>query len=232
MAKKDKNVISITADTAGKAIKQLSKVLAKGINQSTERDFIILEAQIKDDFCHFKYEIISGVGKGFEHGVKGDGIILDDMRNAFAQFNVHLAFMDDVFKHSDIEILDIDQHHGHELTGLYHVTGFKIKGDGTFDSIVLRGNKYVSGGGRIEFETPKAALDNLSSYKWWDELKAAADAAREEVALYMEGKYELAVDDEEEEKDAKTGNLFAAQQLEAAESTFDDDADFKNAALD
>lgn len=199
----------------------------KILEEENQREFIILEGAIKDDFCHFKYEVIKGVGRGFQHSVKGDGVIMDDMREAFSKFNVHMAVMDDVFKHAGIDIMDIEQCHGEELTGLFTCTGFKIKSSGTMDSIVLVGNKWVSGGGRIEFETPRVPMDNLSSYKWWNELKTASDNAREEVALYMEGKYEVAeLDPEEEKKKDKTGNLFD-QQIQNDKA----DQEFENAAL-
>lgn len=179
------------------SLKQASKVFKKLID-SNERDFEIKEATIKDDFCNYGYEITGGIGIGDTHNVKGSGIIDDDMRDAFAIFNVHLAVLDDVFKHSGIEITDIDTMHGHELTQLFHVTGFKIKGGKENECIVLIGTKYVSSaGGRFDLESPKIPLDNLSSYKWYNELKMTADRARDEVALYKEGKYTVVELEEE-----------------------------------
>lgn len=169
--------------------------------QDEGRPFEIIEASIKDDFCIYIFEVTKGVGLGDKHKVDGKGIIDEDMRDAFAKFNVHLACIDDVFKHSDVEILDIDKMHGHELTGLYHVTGFKITGSAENECIILMGNKYVSSaGGRIEIKSPKIPLDNLSSYKWYNELKVAADKARWEVEEYKEGKYTTEEDDPEDNK--------------------------------
>lgn len=186
----------------------------KALTEAMElkRPFDITAAAIKDGFCNYSYEIIEGVGLGDSHAVKGSGLIEDDMLNAFSVFNVHLAVIDDVFKHSDIEFDNIDKMHGEELTGLYHVTGFKIKGSKDNESIILVGNKYVSqAGGRLELETPKIPLDNLSSYKWYNELKAAADKARLEVALYKEGKY-TAIEVIEEEDTKQTSITFEHQQ--------------------
>lgn len=177
-------------------------------------NFIINEAAIKDDFCNYTYEIIDGVGVGDKHKVNGSGIIEDDMRDAFRKLNVHLAAIDDVFKLSGIEIGDIDKFHNHELTGHYHVTGFKIKGGLENESIILIGSKFVgTAGGRIELATPKIPLDNMSSYKWCDELKAAADCAREEVALYKEGKY-TTVDDSDESEKPNPNQLTIGDEIE------------------
>lgn len=157
--------------------------------QAQLKPCVIKSAQINDDFCNYSYEIQSGVGVGDVHAVKGKGIIDEDMRIAFFPLNAHLACIDDVFKHSKIEVDNIDNFHNDPLTGLYNVTGFKIKGGNDNESVVLVGNKFVnSAGGRIELETPQIPLDNLSSYQWYNELKTALDNARNEVELYKDGK--------------------------------------------
>lgn len=188
------NVINMSSLTKG-----LEKFL-----KSEKKTFNITEAVIKDDFCTYKYEVIEGVGLGDVHGVKGSGRVKDTMLEAFAKFAVHLAVIDDAFKHSNIEIDDIDKFHAEELTTHYRVNGFKIKGDADNESLVLMGNKYVTNGhGRMELETPKIMLDNLSSYKWYNELKAAADAVRHEVAMYKEGNYIPVKEDEEDQDDSQ-----------------------------
>ena len=217
-----KKAITINADNVKDAVGKLNKAF----DEMKDVPFIITEAAIKDDFCTYKFEITSGIGLGDSHKVDGSGIIDDDMRTAFSKFNVHLAAIDDVFKHSGIEIDDIDKFHTEELTGLYHVTGFQIKGGKDNECIVLTGNKYVStAGGRIELKSPKIPLDNLSSYKWYNELKAAADEARNEVRLYKEGKY-TAVEIEEDVAEEKTGNLFdQGEKIDSSELM----ADFEKA---
>lgn len=179
------------------------------------KPIIIKEASIKDSFCNYTYEVNTGVGLGDKHKVNGENQVVDDMIAAFNKFNVHLACIDDIFKHSKTEITDIDTMHNHELTYLYHVTGFKMKGSVESESIILTGNKYVTAGSRIEFETPRIALDNLSSYKWYNELKAAADNARYEVEEYMNGKYIIAEVEETKPKMKQTKMTFMAP--EAAE---------------
>jgi hypothetical protein len=199
-----------------------------------DRPFLIKEAAIKDDFCNYRYEITKGVGLDDTHKVDGKGIIKDDMRDAFSQLNVHLACIDEVFKHSGVEVEDINKMRSDELTFLYHVTGFKIKGGKDDESIILLGHKYLSSaGGRMELETPKISLDNASSYKWYNELKTAADQARREVELYKEGKYTPV--EVEEEEDANQIKMFdnAAEETEKQEVVEETelDEDFANAAL-
>ena len=156
----------------------------------------IIGANIKDDFCNYEYLILEGVGKNDKVNVKGTGIILDDMRDAFSAFNVHLACIDDVFKHSGTEIESINKLRSHELTQLFHVTGFKVKGSTENQTVILIGSKYVSSsGGRIEIETPRIPLDSTSSYAWHKELKKAVDAACQEVEEYKAGKYTIVQDD-------------------------------------
>lgn len=202
-----------------------------------EKSFSIKEASLKDDFCNYTFEITHGVGSGDTHSVKGSGIIEDDMRDAFSKFNVHLAAIDDVFRLSGIELEDIDNYHAHELATRYHVTGFKIKGGTENESIVLIGSKYVgTAGGRIELATPKIPLDNLSSYHWYNELKVAADNAREEVALYKEGKYTAAVE-EEEKANPRQLTIGDAINQSQEEVNYEDntsgetDPDFQNAKV-
>lgn len=163
-----------------------------------QKPFEITSAQITDDFCNYEFDILTGVGVGDTHKVKGKGIIDPDMQLAFNKFNVHLAAIDGVFKHLNIEVTDIDALHGHERTFDYNVTGFSIKGGEGNESIILKGNKFLDSlSGRMELTTPKISLDAASSYKWYNELKAASDQARYEVELYKGGKC-TAVDPKED----------------------------------
>lgn len=150
--------------------------------------FKIMEAALKDGFCNYSYDITEGVGIGDTHKVKGKGVITDDLKDAFTTFNVHLAVIDDVFKHSNVNIPNIDKFHNHELTGLYEVTGIKIKGVGDNETVELVGTKYVNAGDRISLVTPRITLDQLSSYPWYNELASAVERARMEVEEYKNGK--------------------------------------------
>lgn len=182
MAKVKTTVIGIS-DLAKAAKKFMDSDAADG------RSVEIKEARIKDDFCNYKYEISGGKSIGFLHSVTGKGVIEDDMRNAFAKLNVHLAVIDDVYKHSDVTIGDIGNMHNDDLALLYTCTGFKIQGGEENESIILIGTKHLSAGARMELESPKISIDSLSSYTWHNELKEAADKCREEVALYHYGKF-------------------------------------------
>jgi len=154
------------------------------------KPFVITSASIKEELCAYSYEIKTGVGVGFTHNVKGTEVIHEDMRCAFERLNVHLALIDDVFKHSAIEVEQIGPAmENHELTANYSVSGFKIKGNGKDESVILIGTKYVTAGGHIGLETPRVPLDNMSSYTWYNELKEAVDEARHEVELYQGGKF-------------------------------------------
>jgi hypothetical protein len=178
MAKRTRTIRTIDLET----FKDVAEKLTEG------RPYKITDAEIKDDLCNYSYEIIRGIGVGDSHSVKGSALVDQDLSKALAQFNVHLAVIDDAFKHSGIEVEDIDEEHGHDLAFLYTTTALKIRGTEDSPSIILIGHKYLSSGGRMKIESPKISLDKGSSYKWYNELKAAADAAREEVALYKEGK--------------------------------------------
>jgi hypothetical protein len=166
-----------------------------------KRDYKIIGATIKDDLCNYQYEVTSGIGIGDQHGVKGKGgFIKDTLKSAFAALNVHMAFNDDIFKHSGIVVENIDQFHNHDHTFLFTTTGFKISGGEENENIVLIGTKYLSSNNRIPYETPKIPIYDSSSYQWYNELKAAADKVREEVALYSEGNY-IPIEIEEEQED-------------------------------
>lgn len=150
-----------------------------------EKSFVIKKAMIKDGFCNYKFEVISGVHTGDTHNVTGKALVKDDLHTAFSRLNVHVAIIDDVFKHSKIEVTDIESINNHELVGLYQVEGFEVKGSIDDESVILTYRKHVSeAGGWEEITTPKIVLDNLSSYSWTDDLRDAVNGAREEVYLY------------------------------------------------
>ena len=154
-----------------------------------DKNFIIKEASVKDDYCHYTQVLTKGIGEGDTHKVKGTGIVKSDMHEALGKLRVHMAIIDDVYLHSNIEIDDIEKFYNHDLTLLYNVTGFKMKGTEENESIAIIGSKYVTSAvGRIALETPDVLMEASSGYKWYNELKAAADLCRDEVAMYALGK--------------------------------------------
>lgn len=154
-----------------------------------KKTYGITKASINDDFCNYSFEVYEGKGVGDICKITGSGIVDQDMIEAFQVFNRHLACMDDVFLHSKIDIENIDLMENHALTALYSVNGFSIHGSSDNESISLSGSKHChTTGGRIDFSTNRIALDALSAYRWYNELKTASDNARKEVELYREGK--------------------------------------------
>lgn len=209
------------------------------IAEGPKRPYKIIQAVIKDDFCNYTYEMIEGKGPYDKHKVEGKGLIKDDMRDVFNKFRVHMAAIYGIFKLQGIEITDIDQHYQDDITHEFHVDGFKIVGSEDNESIILTGSKYIAElGSRMGIETPKIEITSLSGYKWYNELKALGDKAREEVALYKEGKYTVIETEEEDDADdkpkRKAKQLTIASPEAAAESLencSDDelmDADFED----
>ena len=198
------------------------KEAAESLKKGSERNYAITSASIKDDLCNYTFEISAGVGSGDVHNVKGQGLIEEDMREAFARLNVHLAIIDDAFKNAGITVVDADAMHGEELTTHYTVTGFKVKGSIEDASVILIGSKWISlSKGRMEIETPKISISELSGYPFLQSLQDAVDNVREEVALYKEGKYT-----KPEPEEANNHNQLTIQdQLDSNE---EHDTDFDN----
>lgn len=190
MSKNSKSkVVSINVDVLGDKGKYSHEIIAGAIS---------------DGKCNYSYEITGGVGEGNSHSVKGTHIVHDDMPNAMQLLNVHLACIDDVFKHTNTDVKNIDKMHNNELTALYEVTGFKIKSAGDSEAVVLIGTKAINcSGGRVDLITPKIPLDGTSSYEWYNELAKAVETIRNEVDEYHNGKYII----EEEKVDPKQTNL-------------------------
>ncbi len=192
----------------------------------------IMSASLKDGLCNYSYELKTGVNIGDTHNVKGKGIIMDDLSNAFADFNVHLAIIDEIFKNADVEFDSIQEIKNHEFVFQFTVTGFKMKISGDVESIYLTGTKYVnSAGGYLDINTHKIDLTQYSSYKWFAELKEVADRARLEVELYKDGKC-TPVEQEEPVKNPKQMSIMdkgdeGDDTLDDSENNLDDD--FKNA---
>jgi hypothetical protein len=168
----------------------MKKTKDKVVPMLEQKPLVIMSAALNDGLCNYSYDIKMGVGAGNSHAVKGKGIVDDDLAHAFFPLNTHLAIIDDVFKHSDIEIDSINKFYTHELTAKYTVTGFKITGEEGSEQVILIGTKHVScSNAAISIQTPKIPMDDLSSYQFHQSLKNAIEKCREEVELYHGGKY-------------------------------------------
>lgn len=208
-----------------------------------KRPYRILQAIVKDDLCSYHYEMTEGKGPYDVHKVDGKGLVKEDLTNVFRKFRVHLAAVYGAFKLQGIDVQDIDQHHNDDITHEFHVTGFKMRGSEDMESIILIGSKSIQElGGRMELETPKIDITSLSGYKWYNELKTLADQAREEVALYKEGKYTVIETEEDDEDDngkkkrkAKKLNIMSSEaavdEPEMEDVVDDIDDDFNDAQV-
>lgn len=188
-----------------------------------DKDYSIIKADLKDDICTFKFLVLEGAGAGRVHSVNDSiHIVEPELRKAFEKFKVQLALISGAFADSKTEIDDIDKFHEHEITDLFTVTGFEIHGTEADPKIKLIGNKYVSESrGRVDIKTHKVSMDNLGGYKWYNELKQAADDACMEVALYKEGYYEPLPEDEEEDANQIKMDLFGGDQPGVTDNEFE-----------
>jgi hypothetical protein len=183
--------------------------------EQEKKPLIIIGAKMRDGFCDYKIHILKGPQIGDKVNVTGAGKVTDDMYDAFRVLNRHFACIDDVFQHNGIEVENIDAMENHELTGLYVVDGIKISGPEESESVELMGSKHLSIGGRATFPTPKIAMDQLSGYKWYNELKSAVDTIRKEVELYREGK--TIIEENEEVPDPKQIKMFTVTAEESGD---------------
>lgn len=175
-------------------------------------EIAIIEASVKDAKCTYKYKILKGANKGVIHSVKNHpGIVDETLEEALKIFAPHMAAIADMFKYAKVKVDDIDNFHNHELPLLFSVTGFKMKSD---TSIVIVGNMFVTmASGRLEIDTPEIMFDEISSYKWYGQLKKAAEDACQEVLEFHNGKFTLP-EVEELKEVLETGNLFEKEETE------------------
>lgn len=178
-------------------------------------EYVITAAKLNDGKVDFSFRIQKGVHEGDVNNTKGAGIFYDTLQDAFNKFVVHLTVIDQVFKHKGVEIDDIDTMHTDEEVLNYTVSSFKIIGENDSESIQIFGSKYTPLGD-MPVQTPKIPLDGLSSYKWYNELKAASDEVRREVKLYKEGNFEVP------EKEEPTSKQLKITDMEKA-NAFDDE---------
>ena len=201
--------------------------IADSLADMVKKPFEINDAAIKDGFCNYGYEVSTGKAIGTIHNIKGKLIIEDDLRDAFVKFNVHAAVIDDAFRRSNIQISDIDTMHNDNIALDYHVVKVVIKGKEENAGVVLIGDKRISLGSRMSFETPKILVDSSSSYTWYNELRAAMEVLIKEVELYDGGKGTAVRVEDEEPKLKQTKMVF--DQPSAAENELD--SDFENAEI-
>ena len=183
-----------------KTKKNLSVSSATEEAPKQEKDYVITQANLVDGMVNYTYEIKSGVGTGNVHKVKGKGLYKDDLTEAFHKLAVHLAAVDDIFRHASVEG-SLSHLRKHELSKKYMVDGIVIKGEEDQKLVVLIGTKDIQcSGDRMDLKTPSIPLDKLSSYDFKTDLNNAIETVLEEVELYHEGKCDMP--EQEEQKDA------------------------------
>ncbi len=183
-----------------------------------DKPLSFIKGTISDGILNYSYAIKKGNGSGATHAVKGQGLFEDDLAVAFSKLNVHLAVIDDTFKHAEVEIKNIDKMRSHELALLYQVDSFSIQGEEDDLSVIITGSKRINSATNwMDIKTPKIPLVKHSSYEWWMELMDVLDEVREEVELYHEGKYtpiekeekkdesQLTIEDEMTEEEFESG---------------------------
>ena len=85
--KADATIVVKVVEAFTNRMKEAAEALKKG----SERNYAITSASIKDDLCNYTFEISAGVGSGDVHNVKGQGLIEEDMREAFGQWTAHFT---------------------------------------------------------------------------------------------------------------------------------------------
>ena len=157
--------------------------------QAAAKPVAITNAAIKEGLCNYGYEILKGAGTGDKiPNWKGSNEVHEDMLVAFQKLDVHLALIDDAFKHSreTEQITSLDELAEHPIAGLFSVTGFKVQGSDENLGFIITGDKNVTTG-FITLETPK--ITKSSGYEYFEELEEVIDNCIEEVYQYMNGKY-------------------------------------------
>lgn len=190
-----------------------------------ERNIEIRGATIKDMLLNYDFINVAGVGIGNTGSIKGVGVVDDDLLNAMAELNVHLACIDDAFKIAGFETKSFPKMNSHVLTANYVVTGIKIKGESGDESVVITGTKFISvASDHMELTTPKIALKNGSSYKWAEQLLKSVEKIQEESALYVEGKY-TEKEPKEPKVDKNQTKMFGSDELQGTglETEFDEE---------
>jgi hypothetical protein len=150
--------------------------------ESVQKEIDVKEAALKDGVCNYKYEQMTGPRKGNQIKEQGSSLVHEEMNNAFASLNVHLAILDDAFTPKGVSKKSIDDLSATDETELYSLTGFKVDEN---SNVVLIGSKQVTHG-HIDFSTPKVNL--AGAYIFRDELASAIEILKDEVYAYYNGK--------------------------------------------
>jgi hypothetical protein len=156
----------------------------------------IRSAKIKDDFCSYSYELMTGPTSGDVCNRSGASIVHDDLKASFNTLKPHLAVICEEIdgkKISDISDYEsLDPLEDYKVNSIekkvlqFFVTGISIEGTGENESVLLSGIKRLSTGDDLQLKTPKIKWAGV--YQFVDELRASVDKIKHEVEEYMNGK--------------------------------------------
>jgi hypothetical protein len=155
------------------------------LGEPMERPLEVKSAHLKDMYCNYSYELLTGVGKGDVLTRKGSSIVHDDMRLAFKRLQVHLAIIDDTIPEYKEASLKAIMKNDNVLK--FAVSGMEITGSDTNRGVIIHGDKWCNAGsGHISIKTPKIKFDG--GYVFLDDLQDAIIHIQSEVEEYMNGK--------------------------------------------
>jgi len=151
-----------------------------------EKDLEIISANIKDLYCNYGYELLTGRNIGdVIPNRKGAHLIHDDLKEAFSEMDVFLAHIDGAYNSWSNNQTAIQELEAHEDLANYYVSAMKITGVEENKAIVISGTKTTVHGD-ISFSTPKIKLQ--STYLYIEELELRIATLISEVEQYMDGK--------------------------------------------
>lgn len=140
----------------------------------------IKKAKIKSDlFLSVEFtESLEG-HKSKETKLTCDVPIHQDMKDAFAMLNKHLALLCDEISYKGKDLSNFNE----ENAAKFKVQGFTLVDSGEYDGIMLSGSKEGKYGS-INLNTPIQNYGN-SAYEYMDDLSISSDACVYEVEQYL-----------------------------------------------
>jgi hypothetical protein len=200
------NTISGTAediiDRLKSASKKFKKLNGNGHHDTKDEDgatikaIEIKSARLKEGFCNYSYEMMTGPTAGDSVNRSGASIIHDDMRVAFAKLKPHLAMIceevdaakiTDISDYESLDVLEDYKKNSIEAKVVqFTVTGIQLEGSGENESVQLTGVKRLSTLEDLHLKTPRVKWEG--AYPFVHELRAIIDELKSEVEQYMNGK--------------------------------------------
>jgi hypothetical protein len=121
-----------------------------------------------------------------------DAPIHPDLQECFQAFIPHFALLTEEVKSEDVKnAITVGEQSLGEIEKLskFDVAGVSVSGTDDAEGITIMGQKTLSSGKKINFNTPFTRLfDDSTPYAYQQELSEALSKLKEEVILYMEGK--------------------------------------------